>query len=59
MTIDIDKLREALKQEGYGLFFGGGFGGALVETFEIDNVTPEELIAIALEKGIDITMFEV
>jgi hypothetical protein len=29
MTIDIEKLREDLKQECYGAFFGGGFGGTL------------------------------
>ena len=51
--IDSEKLREALKDECYGQFFGGGFGGALMESFDIEDASEEELIEIAREKGID------
>lgn len=53
MTIDIDRLREELKQECYGAYFGGGFGGALIESLDIERASPEELIKIAQEKGYD------
>ena len=59
MTIDIEKLREDLKQECYGAFFGGGFGGALVESFNLDRASPEELVDIAGEKGIDLRDYQV
>lgn len=29
MDIDVDKLREDLKQECYGAFFGAGIGGRI------------------------------
>ena len=59
MTIDIEKLREDLKQECYGAFFIGGFGGALMESFDLDRASPEELVDIAGEKGIDLKDYQV
>lgn len=58
MSIDIEKLRETLKQECYGAFFGGGFGGALVESFDLERASPEELIELALEKGLDPSRYQ-
>ena len=54
MSIDIETLRETLKQECYGAFFGGGFGGTLVESFDLERAAPEELVELALEIGIDL-----
>ncbi|MBQ5445409.1 MAG: hypothetical protein IIT48_01915 [Lachnospiraceae bacterium] len=54
MDIDVDKLREDLKQECYGAFFGAGIGGALIESFDIENASDEEIIDKAKSKGIDI-----
>ena len=54
MTIDIEALREDLKQDSYGAFFGGGFGGALMESFDIDRASPEELVSIARRNGVDL-----
>ena len=56
MDIDVDKLREDLKQECYGAFFGAGIGGALIESFDIENASDEEIIDNdkAKSKGIDI-----
>ncbi|HHT94340.1 MAG TPA: hypothetical protein P5064_06935 [Clostridia bacterium] len=51
--LDIEKLREALKAEAQGAYFVGGYGGALVESFDIDDASPEELISIATRYGID------
>ena len=59
MTIDIEKLREDLKQECYGAFFVGGFGGALMESFDFEKASPEELVEIAEKKGIELKKYEV
>lgn len=54
VTIDIQRLREDLRSEDLGAYFGGGFGGALMEAFDIDSATPEELVQIAQGKGVDL-----
>ncbi len=59
VDIDIDELRKVLKQDCYGAFFGGGFGGALIESFDLDRASPEELVEIALRKGVDLGCFVV
>lgn len=59
MIIDIDELRKDLKQDCYGAFFGGGFGGAFMESFNIENASPEELVEIAQRKGVDLHRYEV
>ena len=46
MEIDIESLRNDLKNDSLGAFYGGGFGGALIESFQIEKATPEELIKI-------------
>ena len=58
MLIDIDKLKEDLKNDCCGAFFGGGFGGALMEAADIENASPEELVEIARRKGIDLSRYE-
>lgn len=57
VTIDIESLREDLRGEDLGAYFGGGFGGALLEAFDIDSATPEELIKIAQDKGVDLQRY--
>ena len=47
ITIDINRLRNDLRDEDLGAFFGGGFGGALIEAIDIDNATPQELVQFA------------
>ncbi len=59
MTIDIDKLREDLKNECYGAYFGGGFGGALMESFDIESASPQKLVEIAEKKGLDLRKYAV
>ncbi|MGI5874351.1 MAG: hypothetical protein ACOX8R_06805 [Bacillota bacterium] len=58
MIIDVEALREELKRQCLAAFFGGGFGGALVSSFEIENASPEALIDIALRQGIDLREYE-
>ena len=59
MIIDVEALRQDLLTEDYGAFFGGGFGGALMESFDIQNASAEELIRIAQRKGINLSKYEV
>lgn len=59
ITIDVDRLREDLKNECYGAFFGGGFGGALVESFDVDRAEPEELVRMAQRNGINLWDYQV
>lgn len=59
MIIDIDALREDMKNDDLGAFFGGGFGGALVEASDIERASDEEVVRMAQEKGIDISKYEV
>ena len=44
MDIDIEKLRKDMKQDCYGAFFAGGFGGALMESFDVEKASPKEWI---------------
>ena len=59
MIIDIARLRQDLEDECYGAFFGGGFGGALMESFEIEDASPEELIQIARRNNVDLEQYEI
>ena len=58
MTIDIDRLRDDMRNESLGAFFGGGFGGALIEAFDVDDASDEELVEKALLRGIDIGRYQ-
>ncbi len=58
MTIDIEKLREKLKQELQGAFFAGGFGAALMESMDLDRASAEDLIRLAREMGVDLRKFQ-
>ena len=59
MMIDVDKLREHMLNECYGAAFGGGFGGALVEAMDVENASPEKLVELAQQQGIDLRRYEV
>ncbi len=57
MIIDVEELRKDLMDDSFGAFFGGGYGGALFESFDIEKATPDELIEIARSKGIDLSKY--
>ncbi len=59
ITIDVDELRDDMRNECLWAFFGGGFGGALVESFDVDRATPEELVEMAQRQGIDLRRYQV
>ena len=53
VQIDVDALRQAVKDECCAAFFGGGIGPALLETFDADRASPQELVDMARRWGID------
>lgn len=57
MIIDVDALKEDLENDSLGAFFCGGFGGALMEEFDIEKASPEELVEIAQRRGLDLTKY--
>ena len=59
MTIVLDALREALERECFGAFYGGGFCGAMLQATEVNETSPEKLIALAEEMGLDLSRFEI
>lgn len=54
VTIDVEALRRDMLSDSMGAFYGGGFGGAMFESFEIERATPQELADMAVRKGIDL-----
>ncbi len=57
MDIDIEKLRKDMKQDCYGAFFAGGFGGALMESFDVEKASPKELVEMAERKRMDLLKY--
>ncbi len=59
MTIGVEKLRRDMKDDSLGAFYGGGFGGALTEAFDIENASPEKLVRTAQSRGIDLRKYKI
>ena len=59
MKIDIERLREDLKNDSLVVFYGGDFGGALIQSFDIENASVEELIKIARRNCFDLTKYQI
>ena len=59
MYIDIEALRADMLNSGLGAYFGGGFGGGLMEACNIECASEDELISMATEAGIDLSNYEV
>lgn len=58
ITIDVDKLRQDMRKESFGAYFGGGFGGALMEVADVERASPQKLIGMAKNKGINLREYE-
>ena len=59
ITIDVDRLRDDMRNECFGAYFGGGFGTALIESFEVDRISPKKLVKMAQSQGIDLRKYQV
>ncbi|MCF0185218.1 MAG: hypothetical protein HUJ98_01860 [Bacteroidaceae bacterium] len=58
ITVDVDRLRDAMREECLGAYFGGGFGAALFDAYDVDRATPEELVQMAVDQGLDLRDYQ-
>ena len=58
MRIDIEEIRKDLIEYSHGAFYIGGFGGAIVEAQDIENMAPDKLISLAIERGLDLEKYQ-
>ena len=56
--IDIEKLRDDLKMNCYGAFYEGGFGGALIQSFDLEQASPQTLIKIAQDYDVNLEQYQ-
>lgn len=59
ITIDVDRLRDDMRDECLGAYFGGGFGAALIESFDVDRATPEQLVEMAQNQGVNLRDYQI
>lgn len=59
ITIDIDRLRNELMNENLAGNFGVGLGGMLIEAMDIQRMSPEDLVQLAHNQGIDLRIYQV
>ena len=59
ITIDGDRLRDDMRDECLGAYFGGGFGAALIESFDVDRATPEQLVEMAQNQGVNLRDYQI
>ena len=52
--IDINKLKQDLKDYYEAAYFTLGYGAALMDSFDIDKLSDEELINKAIDNGINL-----
>lgn len=55
--IDINKLKQDLKDYYEAAYFTLGYGAALMDSFDIDNLSDEEIISKAAENGVDLEQY--
>lgn len=54
MEIDYDRLRSDLINFYQGAYFVGGFGAALMDAMDVEKMSNEELVKLAISKGFKI-----
>ena len=52
--IDINKLKQDLKDYYEAAYFTLGYGAALMDLFDLDNLSNEEIINKAIDNGINL-----
>lgn len=57
IEIDINKLKQDLKDYYESVYFTLGYGAALMDSFDIDNLSDEEIINKAIENGLNIEKY--
>lgn len=54
VEIDINKLKQDLRDYYEAAYFTLGYGAALMDSFDIDKLSDEELINKAIDNGINL-----
>ena len=54
---DIDRLRKDMKDD-YGTAMMNGFPTAMMDLSKVESSTPEELLRMAQERGVDLGRYE-
>lgn len=57
MNIDVDRLRKDLADDSYAGAFSG-MPAMMMEAWEIENASDDEVIRQAIERGIDISVYQ-
>ncbi len=52
--IDINKLKQDLKDYYEAAYFTLGYGAALMDSYDLDNLSDEEIINKAIDNGLNI-----
>ena len=55
--IDINKLKQDFKDYYEAAYFTLGYGAALMDSFDLDNLSDEEIISKAAENGVDLEQY--
>ena len=55
--IDINKLKQDLKDYYEAAYFTLGYGAALMDAFDLDNLSDEEIINKAIENDVDLEQY--
>lgn len=55
--IDINKLKQYLKDYYEAAYFTLGYGAALMDSFDLDNLSDEEINSKAAENGVDLEQY--
>ena len=58
MRVDIEEIRRDLIENSHGAFYIGGFGGAMVEVQDIKRMSPDEIISLAKEQGLNLEKYQ-
>ena len=58
MAIDYDKLREDLRDDSFAAYFGGGIGPAILDAFDAEDASDEELEEMARRQGFNLAKYE-
>lgn len=55
--IDINKLKQDLKDYYEAAYFTLGYGAALMDSFDLNNLSDEEIISKAAENSVDLEQY--
>ena len=55
--LDLDQLKRDMLNDCRGAYYGGGYGGAMYASFEIERAEGQELVDLAERMGYDLTPY--